>query len=252
MTIDPSWQLGVALVLLVALGLTWSRFGGLRLERPIAVAAVRATLQLAAVSAVIVAALTHLWGALAFALMMFGVAVYTSAKRTGTMRAWPWVALAMAIGVLPVLALIFLTGVTPLTGISLIPIAGIVIGNSMTAHTLLGRRAFASLREEHHLYEAGLSIGLERASAIGEIIDRRSPEALFPNLDQTRTVGLVTLPGAFVGVLLGGGTPVQAGAAQLMVLIGIMAAQTGTVVAAQRFIRGARLLPADLAGSLRP
>jgi len=44
-------------------------------------------------------------------------------------------------------------------------------------------------------------------------------------LDQTRTVGLVTLPGAFVGVLLGGGSPLEAGAAQLLVLLGLLAAQ---------------------------
>jgi len=31
--------------------------------------------------------------------------------------------------------------------------------------------------------------------------------ALVPGLDQTRTVGLVTLPGAFVGVLLAGASP---------------------------------------------
>ncbi|NLT30943.1 MAG: ABC transporter permease, partial [Propionibacterium sp.] len=52
--------------------------------------------------------------------------------------------------------------------------------------------------------------------------------------------------------LLGGGSPIQAGAAQVLVLLGILAAQTGTVVAAERFIRLARLLPADLAGALRP
>ena len=46
-----------------------------------------------------------------------------------------------------------------------------------------------------------------------------------PPLDQTRTLGLVTLPGAFVGVLLGGGSPLQAGAAQLLVLIGLLAAE---------------------------
>jgi ABC-type iron transport system FetAB permease component len=37
------------------------------------------------------------------------------------------------------------------------------------------------------------------------------PQALVPALDRTRTVGLVTLPGAFVDVQLGGGSAVQAG-----------------------------------------
>ena len=50
-----------------------------------------------------------------------------------------------------------------------------------------------------------------------------------PALDQTRTVGLVTLPGAFVGMLLGGATPLAAGAVQLFVLVGILAVQAVAV-----------------------
>ncbi len=67
------------------------------------------------------------------------------------------------------------------------------------------------------------------AQAIAESIHRRAPEALLPGLDQVKTTGVVTLPGAFIGVLLGGGSPVQAATAQALVLFGIMAAQTITV-----------------------
>lgn len=66
--------------------------------------------------------------------------------------------------------------------------------------------------------------------------------ALIPPLDQTRTVGLVTLPGAFVGVLLGGGTPLEAGAAQLLVLLGLLAAELLAVWAVTELVgRGALL-----------
>ena len=122
----------------------------------------------------------------------------------------------------------------------------------MNGHTLAARRAFAALREEQGQYEAGLSIGLTRAQAIDEVIHRRVPEALIPGLDQVRTAGVVTLPGAFIGVLLGGGTPAQAAAAQVLVLMGIMAAQTTTAVVAERLIGEALLLPGDLKASLRP
>jgi putative ABC transport system permease protein len=128
--------------------------------------------------------------------------------------------------------------------------AGIVIGGSMSAQSLTGRRCFAALREEHGSYEAALSIGLPRPMAIGEVIERRLPEALVPALDQTRTVGLVTLPGAFVGVLLGGGTPIQAGAVQVLVLVGLLAAETVTVVVAYQLMKASRLLPPDLRSSL--
>jgi len=50
--------------------------------------------------------------------------------------------------------------------------------------------------------------------------------SLVPGQDQTRTVGLVALPGAFVGVLLAGASPVEAGAAQVLVLVALLAVQS--------------------------
>jgi putative ABC transport system permease protein len=243
---QPGPPLVIALVVLLVLAVAVSLVGRLKVERNLATASARAVLQLAGVALVITAVLSHLaWSAL-FAAAMLAVAVFTSSSRIGARRAWPWVAVGVAAGVLPVLAVIFASGAVPLNGPSLVPVAGIIIGGAMTASSLSGRRAFAALRDEHGLYEAALSVGLPRPAAITEVIGRHLPEALVPGLDQTRTVGLVTLPGAFVGVLLGGGTPVQAGAAQVLVLIGLLAAQTITVVVAHGLIRSARLLPADL------
>jgi putative ABC transport system permease protein len=54
--------------------------------------------------------------------------------------------------------------------------------------------------------------------------------ALVPGLDQTRTVGLVTLPGAFVGMLLGGASPLQAAAVQLVVLVALLLVQAIAVL----------------------
>ena len=55
--------------------------------------------------------------------------------------------------------------------------------------------------------------------------------ALIPVLDQTRTVGLVTLPGAFVDVLLGGASPIQARATQVVVLIALLLVKAVAVLA---------------------
>lgn len=246
MTQQPGPALLVALVVLVLLAVAASAVGRLGVGRAVATAALRAVLQLAVVALVITAVLSHLVWSLVFALVMLAIAVVTSARRIGAPRAWPWVAVALAAGVVPVLAVVFGTRTVPWNGASLVPMAGIIIGGAMSANSLLGRRVFAALREEHGSYEAALSLGLTRPAAITEVVGRRLPEALVPGLDQTRTVGLVTLPGAFVGVLLGGGTPVQAGAAQVVVLVGLLAAQTVTVVVAHQLVRASRLLPADL------
>lgn len=43
-------------------------------------------------------------------------------------------------------------------------------------------------------------------------------------------MGIVTLPGAFVGVLLGGATPLQAAAVQLVVLAALLLVQAVAVL----------------------
>ncbi len=245
-TIEPSWPVAYALAALLVLALSAHRVGGYGLDRSVLLAAVRAVVQLTVVAMLIEAVVDDLRLSAALVVLMFSVAVLTTGRRVAAGHAWVWVALAVGAGLVPVLAIVLGSGAVPPEGIAIIPVAGIIVGNAMTAHTLSGRRSFTALREEHAQYETCLALGLRPSQAIGEIIHRRAPEALLPGLDQVRTTGLVTLPGAFIGVMLGGGTPVQAATAQVLVLFGIMAAQTITVVVAERLVAARRLLPRDL------
>lgn len=253
-SVELSWGLAAALVVLIALAVAASRVGRLGIGTDVVWVALRALVQLSAVSLILVAALSATVYALGFVAAMFTIGVYTTAKRTEVLAsgAWPWTAVAMAVGVTPVLAVVYGLGVAPFNGPGIVPIASIMVGNMMTAHTLAARRAFADLRSGVTTYEAALSIGLPRPEAIAEVTSGSVKEAMVPALDQTRTVGLVTLPGAFIGVLLGGGSPVQAGAAQVLVLIGVLAGQAITVTAVHAFVQRARLLPPDLMAQLRP
>lgn len=241
-----SARLVIALAALAALAVVVAALSRLGTARANAVAVARAIAQLALVSLVLTAVLGRAPWALAFAVVMLGVAVGTSARRIGAGCAWPWVLLAIASGAVPVLVVIFVSGAVPWNGAGIVPMAGIIIGGAMTANSLNGRRCFAALREERDTYEGALALGLEVRTAARLVIGRHRSEALVPGLDQTRTVGLVTLPGAFVGVLLGGGSPAQAGAAQILVLVGLLAAQTVVVVVGSLLIERGRLLPAEL------
>ena len=127
--------------MLLVLGVAGSLVGRLRMERSLATAAVCAVLQLALVSLVITAVLSHLVWSGVFALFMFSIAVHTSAGRIDARRAWPWVrgsdrgrGAAGAGGDLRVPG-------RPINGPSLVPMAGIIIGGGMTASSLSGRRA---------------------------------------------------------------------------------------------------------------
>lgn len=246
---SPGWQLAVVLGVLVALAMAASYVGRLGVERSQLTASARAVVQLAVVSVAITAALGSIWWSLAFATLMLSVATWTSAGRINIPAAQiGWVGAAIAAGSVPVLALILGSGVVPLNGAGLVPTAGIVIGGAMIAATLTGRRAYDEISGSFGSYEAALALGMQSPEAAFEVIRSTAKEALTPGLDQTRTVGLVTLPGAYVGVLLGGGTALEAGAAQIMVLIGLMAAQAVTAAAMLRLVASARVVRKDFLG----
>ena len=175
-----SWTLALTLGLLVATAVAVSHFGGLTTSKAAGWAAGRAVVQLVGVSLIIATVLGSIVLSLLFVLVMLAVAVATSARRIQAAHAWPWVALAMSAGVVPVLLLIFGCRAVPVSPSALVSLSGIVIGGAMTANSLNGRRCFAALREEHSAYEAGLSIGLQRAQAISEIVQRQLRKRLCP------------------------------------------------------------------------
>jgi putative ABC transport system permease protein len=243
-------RLGVVLVTLAALAALAGHWSGLGQGRPALVATLRATAQLAVVSATLLVVVRSLWLSTAFVTLMLCVATVTAAERSagqplsspGRRDRLPPVALAVATGAVPVALLVLLSGAVPLRGEAVIPIAGILIGGAMTATSLAGRRLREELTTRRGEVEAALSLGLPRRDAVLEVVRPSAATALIPPLDQTRTVGLVTLPGAFVGVLLGGGTPLEAGAAQLLVLVGLLAAEVVAVWVVVELVARGRIL----------
>ncbi|MEU7475378.1 ABC transporter permease [Lentzea sp. NPDC042327] len=230
MVITTDWVrlLVVCLVFTAAAaGVAWAT--GLTRPAPFVKAAVRAVLQLAAVSAVITVVLTHLGLTAAFLVVMATVATATAAARTKTGWQGAWVGVAVLIGTVPALGLLVGLGLVPVKGIALIPIGGILIGGAMTTTILAVRRALDTLRDRHGEYEAALALGFAEPVAVRFLVRQPAAEALLPPLDQTRTVGLVTLPGAFVGMLLGGAPVWQAGALQLLVLLALLAVEVAAV-----------------------
>ncbi|MGY2002000.1 ABC transporter permease [Blastococcus sp. SYSU DS1024] len=249
--VDVDLRLGVVLVVLTALAVAGGRLSGLGEDRPVLVAAARATVQLAVVSAVLLVVIESLWLSAAFVLLMVSVASVTAAGRTtglplrspGAAPRLAAVAAPVVGGAGPVVALVLASGTVPLRGEAVIPIAGILIGGAMTATSLAGRRLREELEQRRGEVEAALALGLLPRDAILLIGRPVAGTALVPPLDQTRTVGLVTLPGAFVGVLLGGGSPLEAGAAQLLVLIGLLATEVLAVWAVTELVARGQVLP---------
>ncbi|WP_238449717.1 ABC transporter permease [Micromonospora sp. 4G55] len=236
-------KLAVTLVVLTAVAAAFATVGRLGHGRQIAVAAVRAAVQLAAVSLLIAAIVASLWATAAFVVVMCAVAAGTSGRRiTGGARGW-WAAVPIVAGSLSVVLGLLLAGLVPARGIALIPVAGILIGGAMTATSLAGRRALDELTGRRGEVEAALALGLLPRDAVLLVCRPAAGQALIPALDQTRTVGLVTLPGAFVGMLLGGAGPLAAGITQLVVLVGLLAVEAVAVVLTVELVARGRLRP---------
>lgn len=252
MMIAADWvRLLIVCVVFTAAAGVVARLTGLATPMPFVKAAARAVLQLAAVSAVITFVLRHLGLTGAFLAVMAVVATATSARRTGTGWEGAWVAAAILVGTVPALVLLTALGLVKIEGIVLIPVGGILIGGAMTATTLSARRALDTLKDRHGEYEAALALGFTESMAVRELIRKPAAEALIPALDQTRTVGLVTLPGAFVGMLLGGAPVWQAGALQIVVLLALLAVEVAAVATVVELVAGGLVRRASQVGEVR-
>jgi putative ABC transport system permease protein len=137
---------------------------------------------------------------------------------------------AMGTGILVTLTIIFTTGAIEFTARYALAIGGIVIGNAMTIATLAGRRFTEATGDRWEEVEGWLALGATPRQSTFDIARNAVYTALIPSTDQTKTTGLVTLPGAFVGAIFGGVSPLEAGRFQIVVLAAIMAAGSITAV----------------------
>ncbi|MFD1722508.1 ABC transporter permease [Amnibacterium endophyticum] len=223
-----------ALVLLGALTAGVLALAGVPGRAGPALAVLRAVLQLAAISFVLSGVITSIgWTALALAVML-GVASWTSARRLGGLHRWPVAAGAIAAGAGAALVVVFATGALEPSPRYLLAIGGITIGNAMALTTLSGRRFLEAAGERWDEVEGWLALGARPVEATSGLARGAVRTALVPTIDQTRTTGLVTLPGAFVGAIFGGLPPLEAGRFQVLVLASILAAGALAAVLAVR------------------
>jgi len=202
---------------------------GLRAGPLLAVA--RAAGQLAVIALVLRLAFTSALVAAALVAVMLTAVAVTAGRRLGPGRRHVGqVLLASAAGTAPALLLLLGPGAFPRTPRYVVAFAGIVLGGTMTVCTLSGRRLRDQVADRWPEVEGWLALGATPRQAVTPFLPAAVREALLPALDQTRTTGLVTLPGAFVGSLAGGASPADAARFQLAVLAGILAAQAVSAV----------------------
>jgi putative ABC transport system permease protein len=219
-------QVAAALALVaVAIGISiWERA---RLEGDIALAALRAFVQLTAIGFVINAIFKS--DNLVFVFLLVGVMVvvgaFTARNRARAVPGafWPLL-IALALAGTATLGLIVALGVFDPKPRFLVPVGGMIIGNAMTAAAVALNRLGDEMRAQAREIEATLALGATATEATRPLIRRSLRSGLIPLIDQTKTTGLVAFPGVLVGSLLAGADAQDAVRLQLVLLYALLGA----------------------------
>lgn len=162
-------------------------------------------------------------------LLMCGIATRASLRRVPDRSGYP-----SLIGFLSLTTSTFLVGlivvtliITPepwYTARILLPIFGMILGNSMNGVALSLERLYAEVRAHANEIEALLSFGATPWEAVRERVREALRAGMTPAINALMVVGLVSLPGMMTGQILGGVDPREAVRYQIVVMLMITAA----------------------------
>ena len=206
---------------LIAVAVAVSFWRRAELEQDIAVAVVRSILQLTAVGYVIQAIFDadSLWLVTALLAGMVGFGTWTARGRAKAVPgATGPILLGLAAAAAITLGLVVVLGVFEATPRYLVPVGGMVIGNSMTAVAVTLNRLADEVHDRRREIEAVLALGATSRQAARATVTRSLRSGMIPLVDSTKTTGIVFFPGTMVGMLVAGAEPVDAVRLQLVLL----------------------------------
>lgn len=160
-------------------------------------------------------------------LFMVSVAGYTAGQRAKHVPRGKYVAGASILaGTSVTMFLLLLLKVFPFTPRYIIPVAGMMVGNAMTVTGVTMKRFRDDIKIQMNLVETALALGATPRQATHQQVKRALVIALSPVLDNAKTVGLISLPGAMTGLIMGGASPLEAIQLQIVVMNMLIGAST--------------------------
>src|SRR5699024_3373023 len=182
---------------------------------------VRSIIQLLAVGYILhfVFSAEHIVYILLMILLMIGAATQNARKKGVFIKGITW-KLMVTFVFIEILTQSILLGlkITPPTAQYIIPLSGMVIGNSMVLAILFLNRFMAEIETHREEAELILSLGGTPKQAIHKQLISSIKASTIPTIESQKTIGLVQLPGMMSGQIIAGADPVQAVQFQLLVL----------------------------------
>lgn len=219
----------MAALAVVLMAIALSRMQKLGLEWEMMYSILRAFLQLSVIGFVLQFIFNQQnsgWIILAY-LFMVTIAGYTAGQRAKHVPRGKYVAGASILaGTSVTMAVLVLLNVFPFTPRYIIPVAGMMVGNAMTVTGVTMKRLRDDVKVQISLVETALALGATPRQATLQQVKRSLVIALSPVLDNAKTVGLISLPGAMTGLIMGGASPVEAIQLQIVVMNMLIGAST--------------------------
>jgi putative ABC transport system permease protein len=206
---------------LIAVAIAVSFWRRADLEQDIGVAVLRSFVQLTAVGYVIQAIFDtdSLWLVVALLAGMVAFGTWTARGRAkGVPGPSVPILLGLAVAAAVTLGLVLALGVFKAEPRYLVPVGGMVIGNSMTAVAVALNRLADEMHDGRRQVEAMLALGATSNQASRAIVTRSLRSGMIPLVDSTKTTGIVFFPGTMVGMLIAGAEPVDAVRLQIVLL----------------------------------
>ena len=222
----------LSLVALAAILSSWQKAG---LGKELTIATVRSFIQLIAIGYALelIFELDTIGWTLALIGVMLAVAAYTSAGRgKGIPDAKLIATTSIGSATILTIGLLVVFRVFTFEAQSIIPIAGMVIGNTMTTCSLVMGRLRDDVNSQRDTIETALALGATSRQAVQPIVRRSIRSAMTPLIDTTQTVGLIKLPGAMTGMILAGASPIEAVQLQIVVMYMLLGATAITALVA--------------------
>lgn len=215
-------------LLLVAVAIGLSRWRGLRLEGQIAGSVARAIVQLLVVGVgltlVIDPERPMVWSWVWVVAMLIYAGDVVRRRSPQIPRLWPLTIVAFSVTTAVSLGVVFGLGIFPQEGRTVVPLAGLMVGNAMNATVLVSQRAVDELRDKRLEVETRVALGHTARRAARPYLMVALRTALVPQIETTRAVGLVFLPGAMTGLILAGVHPIDAVMVQAVVMFLVLGA----------------------------
>ncbi|HBQ95679.1 MAG: iron export ABC transporter permease subunit FetB [Firmicutes bacterium] len=212
----------VLLLVLIGISLIISRIRRYGLERDLLEGTVRTFVQLFAVGFVLDAIFraNHWYWTVLMLLVMVVVATQNASRRgRGIPGIFWWAGVSIACGTLLTMMLLLGLQIIQFSPRYVIPVGGMIIGNSMIASGLVLNRFLEDLALKRERVETYLSLGASPEFAIKNVLSPSVRGGMIPTVDSMKTVGLVSLPGMMTGAILAGDNPLGAVELQIMVML---------------------------------